>query len=211
LYYKYVCDVYYKYVKEGDKHNSDLKYLGLMFFIAGTGLGMAPQFRDGTYPTPIHQYHLFNIPSRHAICAGEVVYEPNPVKPKLVRCIYSVYRVNIAEKGVKPASMESVQQGNSPSSPGVTMKNPPDPSPIDAPDASSSVTSTMEPTSKATLDPKARELTETQQHEILKTLMNYPQLSPSGGIAGMVITDHSMTMGNVSLESQFEEEEDKPE
>jgi hypothetical protein len=91
------------------------------------------------------------------------------------------------------------------------MKNPPDPSPIDAPDASSSVTSTMEPTSKATLDPKARELMETQQHEILKTLMNYPQLSPSGGIAGMVITDNSMTMGNVSLESQFEEEEDKPE
>ena len=44
--------------------------------------------------------------------------------------------------------MESVQQGKSPPSPGVTMKNTPDPSPIDAPDASSSVTSTMEPTSK---------------------------------------------------------------
>ena len=51
--------------------------------------------------------------------------------------------------------MESVQQGDSPPSPaGVTLKNPPHPSPIDAPDASSSsVTSTMEPTPKATLDP----------------------------------------------------------
>jgi hypothetical protein len=81
------------------------------------------------------------------------------------------------------------------------MKYPPDPSPIDAPDASSSVTSTMEPTSKATLDPKARELMETQQHELLKTLMNHPHLSPPGGIAGIVTTVPSTTIGNVSLES----------
>jgi hypothetical protein len=115
-----------------------------------------------------------------------------------VKCIYGTYRVNIAEKGLKPASMESVQQGNSSPSPGVTMKNPPDPSPIDASDASGNVTSTMEPTPKATLDP-------------LKTLMNHPQLRTPGGIAGMVTTDPSMTMGDVSLESQFEEEEGKPE
>ena len=76
------------------------------------------------------------------------------------------------------------------------MKNPPDPSPIDAPDASSSVTSTMEPTSKATLDPKViAKLMETEQHELLKTLMNHPQLSPPGGIAGIVTTDASMAMG----------------
>jgi hypothetical protein len=56
-----------------------------MLFIAGTGLGMAPHFCDGNYPTPIHQYHLFNILDRHAICGGEVEYEPNPVKPKLVK------------------------------------------------------------------------------------------------------------------------------
>ena len=65
-----------------------------MFFIAGTGLGMAPHFSDGNSPTPIHQYHLFNIPSRHAICAGEVEYEPNPVKPKLVS-VHMVYTESI--------------------------------------------------------------------------------------------------------------------
>ena len=65
-----------------------------MFFIAGTGLGMVPQFRDGNYPTPIHQYHVFNIPSRHAVCAGEIEYEPNPVKPKLVS-VHMVYTESI--------------------------------------------------------------------------------------------------------------------
>jgi hypothetical protein len=71
---QYECDLYYKCVKEGDKHASDLKYLEVMFFIAGTGLGMTPHLRDGNYSTPIHQYHLFNILGRHAICAGEVEY-----------------------------------------------------------------------------------------------------------------------------------------
>jgi hypothetical protein len=132
-------DLYYKYVEEGEKHDSDIKYLGLMFFIAGTGLGMAPQFRDGRYPTPIHQYHMFNFPRLQSMHAGIIEYKPNPVNPKLVKTIHAIYKVNMSDKSLKSASMENVEEGNSLSSPVGTTTNSPDAGGIDTLDESISV------------------------------------------------------------------------
>jgi len=116
-------DLYYKYVKEGDKDECDSKYEGLMFFIAGSGLGMAPQFSDGRYPTPIHQYHLFNFPHIQSSCAGILPYEPNPVKPKLVKFINVVYKVNMSDKTLKSGSIENDEEPNSLALPVSTNTN----------------------------------------------------------------------------------------
>ena len=119
-------DLYYKYVKEGDKDECDSKYEGVMFFIAGSGLGMAPQFRDGRYPTPIHQYHLFNFPHIRSLCAGILPYEPNPVKPKLVKFINVVYKVNMSDKTLKSGSIENDEEPNSLALPVSTNTNSPE-------------------------------------------------------------------------------------
>ena len=119
-------DLYYKYVKEGDKDECDSKHEGLMFFIAGSGLGIAPQFSDGRYPTPIHQYHLFNFPHIQSSCAGILPYEPNPVKPKLVKFINVVYKVNMSDKTLKSGSIENDEEPNSLALPVSTNTNSPE-------------------------------------------------------------------------------------
>jgi hypothetical protein len=35
-------DVYYKYIKEGCSKEDDDKFVGILFFIGGTGIGLAP-------------------------------------------------------------------------------------------------------------------------------------------------------------------------
>jgi hypothetical protein len=186
-------DLYYKYVKEGDKEDCDMKYLGLMFFIAGTGVGMAPQFRDGRYGIPIHQYHLFNVPGLQSLCAGLLEYELDPVKLKLVKTIHAIFKVNISDKSLTPGSTDNLEEGNSLPSPAGTTTKSPDAGSTDALDESISVSSTM--------------LIETEQGEMLEDLMNNLKMSPSCNITDMATTNTSSYMANVfCLENEFEDE-----
>mgnify|MGYP000016711576 CR=1 FL=1 len=219
-------DLYYKYVKEGDKDECDSKYEGLMFFIAGSGLGMAPHFRDGRYPTPIHQYHLFNFPRIQSSCAGILPYEPNPVKPKLVKFINVVYKVNMSDKTLKSGSIENDEEGNalsahvctntnSPEAGGIdeegnSLSSPvgtPEAGGIDALDESISVSSTMQASAKATVDPKLiTELIDTDQAELLQALI---ELSPPSEMVG--INSFSVVDNALCLDTDFEQEEYTPE
>jgi hypothetical protein len=85
-------DVYYKYIKEVSKEDDDDKFVGIMFFIGGIGVGSAPHILDTCN-----------------LCVMFV--EPNPAKPKVVKCIQGILRVNLAEKGgllVEPGNFEPV-------------------------------------------------------------------------------------------------------
>jgi hypothetical protein len=71
------------------------------------------------------------------MCAGLLAYEPNPVKPKLVKTINAVYKVNMSDETLKSGSIENGEEGNSLSSPVGTITNSPDAEGIDALDESS--------------------------------------------------------------------------
>ena len=139
-----------------------------MFFIGGTTVGMAPQFRDGRYGIPIHQYHLFHLPGLKSLCAGELEYEPDPVKPKLVMTIYAIFKVNISDKsstlgstdtpGATDNLEEQGEQGNSLPFPAGTTTKSPDAGNTDALDESISVSSNM--------------LIETERGEMFADLLN---------------------------------------
>ncbi len=73
---------------------------------------------------------------------------------------------------------------------------------MDAPDASS-IIARLKPTSRLPLDPNlTAALIQEKQFCLLETLMNNPQLSPPGGI---VNTDDSSNLGNMSLDNLPEE------
>jgi hypothetical protein len=88
----------------------------------------------------------------------------HPAKPKLVKCIRCILRVNLAEKGGLLVESNNFEP--------VTMKNLPELSLLstDAPDASS-ITARL-----PALDPNlAAVLIQEKQYGLLETLMNNPQ------------------------------------
>jgi hypothetical protein len=105
-------------------------------------------------------------------------------------------RVNLAERGGLLVEADNFEP--------VNITNPPEPtfSSMDAPDAAR-----LKLTSRLPLDPKlATVLIQEKQFGLLETLMNHPQLSPPGGI---VNTDYSSNIGNMSLDLPAEVQKNK--